>query len=258
MGRKSRAKKDQKRKHQAKNSMRLTFRDVPFSSLIKESQELAQLRHEYVSVSEEERRAAADFEYHSAIASQMFNAAVGRKTDQYFPWPGEVAALAIDPQYAPALATVGSYEYLYDRPDEAMRLFLTLIALPEETEDIAEIIDKAGDFLIDQQDYEHALTLYSAAAQAHPNIAIYRNGLSYCLGKLGRYEEAIEHVRYAVQLEPDNHLYLTDLGWTLVEAEYFEEAQTILERAIAIAPPDYTLAKGNLEELHRRIKKESE
>ena len=60
-----------------------------------------------------------------------------------------------------------------------------------------------------------------------------------------------------MNLEPENHIYLSDLGWSLVEAERFEEAQTILERAVAISPPDYTLAKGNLDELHRRMKEVS-
>lgn len=232
----------------------LTHQKVPFSRLIKESEELVQLRHTYAQESAEERRAAADLEYHSAIASRMFTATVGWPSPQDAPWAGEVVALAIDPLYAPALATVGSYEYLYGRPDEAMTLFLTLITLPEETDDIADIIDKAGDFLIDNQDYEHAMVLYSTAVREHPHIATYHNGLSYCFGKQGQFEEAIAHVRCAVELEPDNHVYRTDLGWSLVEAKHYEEAQTILEQAVAMSPPGYTLARGNLEELHRRMK----
>jgi len=232
----------------------LTFKNVPFSRLIKEAEELTQLRHDYALKSEEKRRAAADFKYHSSIASRMFAATVGQPSPQDSRWPIEVVALAIDPQYAPALVTVGSYEYLYGRIDEAMTLFLKLITLPEETEDIADIIDKAGDFLIDNQDYEHAMVLYSTAVREHPHIATYHNGLSYCYGKQGQFEEAIEHARCTVELEPDNHAYRADFGWTLIEAKQYKEAQTVLEQAVAMSPPDYTLARGNLEELRRRIK----
>jgi len=236
------------------NSKSLTFENTPFLRLVKESEELAEVRREYASSSEHERRLAADFQYNSSIASEMFNKAIGQADDENSPWPGEVMALAIDPKYAPALLTVGSFEYLYERTDEAMAHFLALTTLPETTEDIVEIIDQAGDFLIDNQDYENAVILYSAATGEHPNIPEYRNGLSYCFGKLGRMEEAIEEVRYAVNLEPDNHIYLTDSGWTLVEAKCFDEAHTVLKRAVALSPPDYELARENLAELHRRMK----
>jgi len=52
-----------------------------------------------------------------------------------------------------------------------MRLFLQLTTLPADTEDLVEIIDTAGDFLINQDDAEHAGQLYAAAARAYPNVA---------------------------------------------------------------------------------------
>lgn len=235
-------------------SNNLTFENTPFSQLIKKCNELAQLRREHASLPEENRRFAADYNYHSSIASQMFNKTLGLKDDGVFPWPEEVVALAIDPKYAPAILTVGSYEYIYGRINEAMKLFLTLPTLSEDTEELTEIIDKAGDFLIDNQDYNNALTLYSTAIREHPNIALYYNGLGYCFGKLGRREEAIEQARHSVRLEPDNHEYLTDLGWSLIEANYFEEAKAVLEQAVEISPSNYKLAKDNLKELHRRLK----
>lgn len=101
-----------------------------------------------------------------------------------------------------------------------MNLFLSLCALPEDTKDISEIIDNAGNFLLDNQEYQYALTLYSTAVHKFPNVGRYYNGLSYCLAKLGRKEEALRQARRMVELEPDNYMFLTDLGWTLVEAEY--------------------------------------
>lgn len=233
----------------------LTFSKMPFSLLIQKAEDLAELRRKFASKPAQERQFAADWEYNAAVAAKLFNQAIGfDENDDTSPWPGAVIALAIDPQYAPALLTVASYEYLYGRINEAMTLFLTLPTLPAETEDLAEIIDKAGDFLLDQEDYENARSLYSAAVCQFPKVALYHNGLSYCLAQLGRLDEAIEHDKRAVNLDPDNYKYLSDLGWSLLEAERFEEAQTILERAVTLSPPEYELARGNLEELHSRRK----
>ena len=241
-------------KYCSENSSVLTFKDTPFSRLITECEKLSELRRQYASSSDAERRLAADFQYHSSVASEMFNRAVGRADDEDVPWPGEVAALAIDPSYAPALLTVGSWEFIYGRADEAITHFLSLTTLPEETEDISDIIDKAGEFLIDNQDYENAIVLYLAACRKYSDNPRYRNGLSYCLAKSGRLHEAIEEARRAVDLDPDNHVYLTDLGWNLVETGYFIEAEAILERAVSLSPPGYELSRGNLEELRRRMK----
>ncbi len=85
--------------------------------------------------------------------------------------PG-VAALAIGPEYAPALLTVGSLEYQLGRRGEALDLFMKLTRLSKDEEDLPEIIDKAGCFLIDNNDYESALELYSAAEKLDPGLVI--------------------------------------------------------------------------------------
>lgn len=157
------------------------------------------------------------------------------------------------PSMPPAILTVGSYEYIYGRPEEAMKCFLSLTDLPHDTVGIEVIIDKACDFLLDNKDYQRAEILYSTAIRKHPKCAAYRNGLGYCFQKLGRLKEAIAEERKCVELEPENHVYLADLGWALVEAGDYEEAEDILQRAVFISP-DYNLAKGNLEELHHRIR----
>jgi tetratricopeptide (TPR) repeat protein len=246
-------KKIRREKKTNKSSADLTFENTPFSRLVKESEELAEIRKEYSLLSRRRRRLAADYQYHSSMASEMFNSALGLTKDESSPWPGEVTALAIDPKYAPAILTVGSWEYIYGRIDEAMNLFLILPTLPENTEDLSVIIEKAGDFLIDNQDYKNAQTLYSLAIREHPNNAGYYNGISYCFAKAGQLEEAIDQCRCAVKIEPDNHIYLNDLAWSLVEAGHFEEARTILERVIKLSP-DYELAKANLKELCRRLR----
>ena len=125
-------------------------------------------------------------------------------------------------------------------------------SLPEDEEDLSTIIDKAGDFLIDQDDYENALVLYSAAEKAYPHEAVYAIGAGYCLGKLGCYEESVERHRHADVLEPDNYKHLNDLGYSLLEAGKFDEAEEVLKRSISLAPPDYEFPQNNLIELIER------
>ena len=232
------------------------FENWPFSVLVEEDRDLAALRREYASEPARERRMAADWEYHSEMAGGIFNDALARAGGQeglgksY--WPSGVVALAIDPMYAPAILTVGSIEYQIGRVEEAMKLFITLTTLPKDEEDLVIIIDKAGDFLIDQDDYENALALYSAAEKAYPHETVYLNGSGYCLGKLGRHEDSVEKHRRADALEPDNYKHLNDLGYSLFEAGKFDEAEKLLQRSISLAPPDYEFSRNNLSELREK------
>jgi tetratricopeptide (TPR) repeat protein len=222
---------------------------MPFSKLLVADPELAKLRREYEEQPSDLRRAEADWAYCAAQASDLFDQAVGRHGLTGEAHHGCIAALAIDPNYAPAILSVGSLEYGYGRVEEAMSLFLRLPTLTGE-EDLPEIIDKAGDFLIDQNDRKNAERLYSAAVDANPRVAIYHIGVGYCAGKDGRFDEAVHSMRCAVELEPDNYRHLNDLGFSLLEAGQYDEAEEILLRAIELAPRDYKLAKGNLEHLH--------
>ncbi len=239
---------------------RLTLNDMPFCRLLEEDENLAETRRAYVNEPAEDRRLAAQWEYDAGLATDLVNQAVSAAPgceaplprDGSGPCPGAVLALAIDPLFAPALLTVGSVEYQLDRVEDAMDLFLALPPLPPETEDLAEMIGKAGDFLIDEGDYENARVLYAAASQHHLTVALHHNGLGYCAGKLGELDEAVAHSRRAVGLEPDDPRLLSDLGWSLVEAERNEEAKEVLERAAALSPPDDDQARKNLEELRRR------
>ena len=235
------------------------FENLPFSALVKDDRDLAAVRRDYVSKPARERRMAADWEYHSEMAGGMFNDALERAGQEGFGksfWPSGVLALAIDPLYAPAILTVGSIEYQIGRVEEAMKLFMTLSTLPKDEEDLVIIIDKAGDFLIDQDDYENALALYSAAEKAYPHETVYLNGSGYCLGKLGRYEDSVEKERRANALEPNNYKHLNDLGFALFEAGKLDEAEKVLQRSISLAPADYEFSRNNLSELREKRNRE--
>lgn len=232
------------------------FENMPFAVMVKEDRDLAAFRRDYASKPARERRMAADWEYHSEMAGGMFNDALARVGQEGLGksfWPSGVVALAIDPMYAPAILTVGSIEYQIGRVEEAMELFITLTTLPKDEEDLVIIIDKAGDFLIDQDDYENALALYSAAEKAYPDETVYLNGSGYCLGKLGRYEDSVKKHRCADALEPNNYKHLNDLGYSLFEAGKLDEAEEVLQRSLSLAPPDYEFPRNNLSELRAEI-----
>jgi tetratricopeptide (TPR) repeat protein len=74
-------------------------------------------------------------------------------------------AVEIKPDYAPAFLTLCSIEYQLGREAEGRLLFHSLLTLPDQTEDVWEVIDAAGDFLIQNQRYADAMELYEGAVQ---------------------------------------------------------------------------------------------
>src|SRR4030042_3861890 len=238
--------------------MKKLNRYTSFSVSITRDSGLKSLRIEYAHVASQKRRMAAQWEYDSSMASDLFSMALLKQGAETLPqpkWPPGFLALAIDPLFAPALLTVGSLEYQHGFLKEAMEMFLTLTKLPENEEDLAEIIDKAGNFLLDQEAFKKALELYLSAERAYPSQALHYIGSGYCFYKLGNIEESIRKERRAVELEPDNHLYLNDLGSSLLEAGLLQEAESVLKRSISLAPPEYQFAQNNLEVLYERKKK---
>lgn len=128
-----------------------------------------------------------------------------------------------------------------------MRHFLHLMTLPSNTVDLAEIIDKAGSFLIKVPDLQRAEALFTAAATSFPQNAEFRAAIGYCAGRSGRKEEAVMHQRKAVELHPSPTM-LSDLGWSLIEGGAYSEAREALGRAILLDPANVR-ARANLDYL---------
>lgn len=154
------------------------------------------------------------------------------------------SALDALPTYAPAILSLGSVEYQLDHPAEGRRLFLSLLELPDDTDDLAEIVDKAGDFLISIGAYADGLELYREAAVRFPEVGALHEGMSCCAGHEGRHAEAIAAAEAAITLEPDNQEFLNDLGWSLYLAGRLEEARATLARAAAMDPADQLAAEN--------------
>ena len=110
-----------------------TLADVPFHVLVEKDPELRELRARHAVLPAVARREAAQWAYDRACAS-MLMAQATKETDLVRPaWIEAAVPLAIDPEYAPALLTVGSLEYQYGRVREAMSLFLKLITCPADS-----------------------------------------------------------------------------------------------------------------------------
>lgn len=230
--------------------------DASFADLIRSDSELSSIRREHASMPAAERRLAADWIYHAGGAQDIVDAMTGSEpTDSQ--WISELAALAIDPDYAPAMLTVGSLEYQYGRVDEAMELFLRLTSLPADTEDLTTVIDKAGDFLIDRDDWQNARLLYETARAANADEAVYHAGLGYCAGKTGRLAEAVEHSQRAVDLAPESYDHWNNLGYALIEVGRYDEAEDALQRALVLDTEEVGLTRGNLEYLKTLRRKAS-
>lgn len=182
------------------------------------------------------------FAAEAAYADGMFRSALGDG-------PGCIKALRRSlnylATYAPALLSLGSTEYQLGNLAKGRKLFHALLELPDNTKDLFEMIDKAGDFLIQSGWYPDGLELYRRATDRFPRVAVFHQGIGCCFGHLHLHREAILASRAALALEPDNQHFINDLGWSLYQAGKIEEARSMLERAVAMDKTD-SLAAENL------------
>ena len=106
--------------------------------------------------------------------------------------------MEIKPDYAPAVLSLGSVEYQRERKAAGHTLFLSLLSMPDDAPDWVEIVDAAGDFLIQSGEYADALELYRGAAARAPAVGVFHQGIGCCASHLGQHEEALAASRRAV------------------------------------------------------------
>jgi tetratricopeptide (TPR) repeat protein len=225
-----------------------------FAELLSRDPELSALRADYAQKPATKRRAAAEWVYDESISNSLFGAALASVQGEPLPapsWPPGFASLAIDPEFAPALLTVGCYEHGCGHKAEGMRLLLQLTQLPPNTEDWIEIIDKAGQALMDAGDAAGTCRLYEAALAASPGEQGFIIGLGWGLCRAGKQQEALPWLERAVTNAPNDYSVLNDYGWGLAELGRFDEAQKALEKAVQLAPATYDLPVNNLERLQQ-------
>lgn len=147
----------------APEACRHRIEEMPFYRLVEADTELAEARRHYAEADPAERRLVAVDAYHRAEADRLWAQLGHQEAADADPWRAEVYSLAVDPDYAPAILTVGTLEYELGRRDEALALLGRLSELPEDTEDLAVIIEKAAGYLNGAGDVEAALALRAAA-----------------------------------------------------------------------------------------------
>jgi tetratricopeptide (TPR) repeat protein len=197
------------------------------------------------------RKGWALFEAEAAYADSIFRSAIG-DTERCI--RALERAVEISPGYAPAVLALGSVEYQRKRKAKGRRLLLSLVSMLDDAPDRTQIIDAAGDFLIQSREYADGLELYRAAVQRFPDVAVFHQGRGCCAGHMGELQEAVAASRHALELEPDNQQFVNDLGWSLIESGLLEEALATLERAVLMDPAD-ELARENLRFCNQRITK---
>lgn len=154
-------------------------------------------------------------------------------------------ALEVLPTYAPAILTLSSIDYQLGDVVTGRRRLLALLTLPDETPELAEILDEAGGVLIGLRRYRDGLQFYQQATVRFPGVAALHQGVACCAGHQGRHELAVTASGRALELEPDNQEVVNDLGWSLFEAGRLDDALSVLQRAAAMDPGD-ALAAENL------------
>ena len=147
-------------------------------------------------------------------------------------------ALALRPDYPPAVLTMGSIEYQRRRQNEGRRLFLSLLSLPDDDCDIREIIDVAGSFLIRSKKYADGLDLFRGTVERFPDRANLYQGLGCCAAHEGFHDEAVAAYEKALALEPNRQDLTNDLGWSLYESGRLERAREVLIRAVSMDSSD--------------------
>jgi Tfp pilus assembly protein PilF len=153
---------------------------------------------------------------------------------------------------------MGSIEYQRGREAEGQRLFRSLPALPDEDGDLWQVINEAGDFLIQRENHAAGLEIFEAAVLRFPDRADLHQSLACCAAHQRQRDRAIAGYQRALELDPGRPDLTNDLGWSLFEAGRLEEAVEVLRRAVAMDPA-YELARENLRHreatLARRKKK---
>ncbi len=108
--------------------------------------------------------------------------------------------------------------------------------------DLAEILDEAGDFLIQEHQYVDGLELYRAAIIRFPEYIPFYQGVGCCAGHEGLHPEAISAMETAIKLEPDNQELVNDLGWSLYESGRIIEAREMLKKAVEMAKSQFFIS----------------
>ncbi|MFN4111147.1 MAG: tetratricopeptide repeat protein [Ignavibacteria bacterium] len=102
------------------------------------------------------------------------------------------------------------------------------------------------------EDFSNAVYYLKKSAELSFNNPELWNAISYALGKLKKYDEAIEYSEKALSIDNKNKNSLINLGLILDDAGYFDKCDSLYEEALKIYPDDPTLLNNYAYSLAKR------
>jgi tetratricopeptide (TPR) repeat protein len=141
---------------------------------------------------------------------------------------------ALNLGYPPAILTAGSVQYQCEQQAKGKKLLMSLTALPPETEQLFEIIEEAGAFLLSINENIDAFELYQMAVEKFPDVPAFHQRFGQCAAQEERFDDAIAAGQRAIDLDPENAVFISDFGWTLTLAGRYQEAETAFMQALEL------------------------
>lgn len=102
------------------------------------------------------------------------------------------------------------------------------------------------------EDYSNAINFLKKSADLNSKNPELWNAISFALGKLKRYDEAIEYSHKALSIDDKNKNSLINLGLLLDDSGQFERSDSLYEEALKIYPDDPTLLNNYAYSLAKR------
>jgi len=154
------------------------------------------------------------------------------------------SVLAIAPDNADALHSMGNLKLARGEPGEALRLIGAAMASRAPTPRMLFDLGLAFNAL---NQHQKALDSFDLAIQLQPVFFEAHGNRGAMLAALGRHGDAIESYRKALAIRPDFADAHCNLGSALTQLQRYDEALTSLDRALALRPdyPDALYNRGN-------------
>ena len=155
-----------------------------------------------------------------------------------------LAVLAIVPDNADALHSMGNLKLARGEPGEALRLIAAAMAARAPTPRTLFDLGLAFNAL---NQHQKALDSFDLAIQLQPDFFEAHGNRGAMLAALGQHGDAIESYRKALAIRPDFADAHCNLGSALTQLQRYDEALTSFDRALALRAdyPDALYNRGN-------------
>lgn len=160
--------------------------------------------------------------------------------------PNYERAIELDPDYAPAHASLGLSWYLLtaSRPtygtltlEESLAKGLPHIEKALELDpELPEALGAMGLILDARERFEESIPYYEKALELNPSLTSVRNWYSSALDELGREEDALAEMENAYRLDPLSVLTLNNYANELISRRQFDAVDPVIERLTQVDP----------------------